>query len=51
MVGGVDPRIVMQIMGWSQVSMLKRYQHVLPAMLDDAAARLESVLPNVRSRS
>src|SRR5207248_736184 len=27
-----------------QVSMLKHYQHVLPAMLDDAAARLESVL-------
>ena len=35
-------------MGWSQVSMLKRYQHVLPAMLDDAAARLESVLPIAR---
>jgi site-specific recombinase XerD len=51
LVGGADPRIVMQIMGWSQVSMLKRYQHVLPATLDDAAARLESVLPNVRSRS
>jgi integrase len=51
LVGGVDPRIVMQIMGWSQVSMLKRYQHVLPAMLDDAAARLESVLPIVRSMS
>jgi 3-dehydroquinate dehydratase-2 len=51
LVGGVDPRIVMQIMGWSQVSMLKRYQHVLPAMLDDAAARLESVLPDVRSAS
>jgi integrase len=42
---GVDPRIVMQIMGWSQVSMLKRYQHVLPSMLDDAATRLESILP------
>jgi site-specific recombinase XerD len=42
---GVDPRIVMQIMGWSQVSMLERYQHVLPAMLDDAAIRPEKVLP------
>jgi integrase len=51
LVGGVDPRIVMQIMGWSQVSMLKRYQHVLPAMLDDAAARLDAVLPKVRSMS
>jgi site-specific recombinase XerD len=46
---GVDPRIVMNIMGWSQVSMLKRYQHVLPAMLDDAAVRLEAVLPSVRA--
>jgi integrase len=43
--GGVDPRIVMQIMGWSQVSMLKRYQHVLPAMLTDAADRLQAVFP------
>jgi integrase len=42
---GVDPRVVMQIMGWSQVSMLKRYQHVLPAMLADAAGRLEAVFP------
>jgi hypothetical protein len=47
---GVDPRIVMQIMGWSQVSMLKRYQHVLPAMLDDAAIRLEKVLPKAPAR-
>jgi integrase len=43
--GGVDPRIVMQIMGWSQISMLKRYQHVLPAMLTDAADRLQAVFP------
>jgi integrase len=41
----VDPRIVMAVMGWSQSSMLQRYQHVLPAMLDDAAARLEIALP------
>ena len=46
---GVDPRIVMQIMGWSQVSMLKRYEHVLPSMLDDAAQGLERVLPPARS--
>ncbi len=43
--GGLDPRIVMQIMGWSQISMLKRYQHVLPAMLTDAAERLHAVFP------
>jgi integrase len=45
---GVDSRIVMDIMGWSQASMLKRYQHVLPAMLDEAAARLEIALPLAR---
>jgi integrase len=45
---GVDLRIVMEIMGWSQVSMLSRYEHVLPAMLDDAAARLEAILPGVQ---
>ena len=42
---GVDGRIVMSIMGWSQVSMLKRYQHVLSPMLADAATRLEAVFP------
>ena len=42
---GVDGRIVMQVMGWSQVSMLKRYQHVLDPMLRDAGERLESVFP------
>lgn len=45
---GVDPRIVMQIMGWSQISMLKRYQQVLPAMLADAADRLHAVFPTAR---
>jgi site-specific recombinase XerD len=25
---GVDPRIAMELMGWSWASMLKRYQHV-----------------------
>jgi integrase len=38
---GVQPRVVMAIMGWSQVSMLKRYQHVLDSMLA-AAERLET---------
>jgi integrase len=41
----VDPRVVMAVMGWSQVSMLKRYQHVMDPMLKDAAARLEAVFP------
>jgi site-specific recombinase XerD len=42
---GIDPRIVMAIMGWSQVTMLARYQHVLDSMLADAASRLEAVFP------
>jgi integrase len=48
LVAGVDERIVMQIMGWSQASMLRHYQHVLPSMLRDAATRLESVFPLAR---
>ena len=43
-----DPITLMDIMGWSQASMLKRYQHVLPAMLNEAAARLEIALPLAR---
>lgn len=38
----VDPRIVMQLMGWSQRSMLTRYQHVMDSMLTDAAEWLET---------
>ena len=38
----------MAVMGWGQVSMLKRYQHVLPSMLKDAATRLEAVFPAAR---
>ena len=41
---GVNSRVVMSIMGWSQVSMLARYQHVLDSMLTDAAQRLEAHL-------
>lgn len=35
----------MGIMSHSQLSMTMRYQHVLPAMLQEAAARLEAVFP------
>jgi site-specific recombinase XerD len=47
----VDPRVVMAVMGWSQASMLKRYQHVLDPMLRDAASRLEAVFPAASSGS
>jgi integrase len=44
---GVDGRIVMQIMGWSQITMLSRCQHVLDRMLEDTATRLEAVFPRM----
>lgn len=37
---GVAPRVVMDLMGWSDVGMLSRYQHVLDDMRLDAAERL-----------
>jgi hypothetical protein len=41
--------MVMAIMGWSQASMLRRYQHVLPTMPRDAATRLEAMFPVART--
>uniref|UniRef100_UPI001B346ACC tyrosine-type recombinase/integrase n=1 Tax=Arthrobacter silvisoli TaxID=2291022 RepID=UPI001B346ACC len=41
---GVDGRIVMEMMGWSSVTMLKRYQHVLEEMKIEAAKRVEQAL-------
>jgi len=37
---GVDQRVVMEILGWSQISMLQRYQHVLDEMHQDVADKL-----------
>lgn len=41
---GVDGRVVMDMLGWSQASMLKRYQHVIDAMKQDAAHKMASAL-------
>lgn len=41
---GVDARVVMDLMGWSTVSMLKRYQHVLDTLRRDAATRMGGLL-------
>ncbi|MEV8180298.1 site-specific integrase [Specibacter sp. NPDC078692] len=41
---GVDGRIVMEMMGWSQSSMLKRYQHVLDEMKRDASNKVTEAL-------
>lgn len=42
---GVKPRVVMETLGHSQVSLtLNTYSHVLPALQHDAAARMNAVL-------
>ncbi len=41
---GVNPRLVMETLGHSQVSLtLNTYSHVLPALQRDAAARMNAV--------
>jgi len=41
---GVDNRVVMEILGHSQLSMTVRYQHVLPDLARDAADRMGKAL-------
>jgi integrase len=42
---GINPRIVMEILGHSQVSLtLNTYSHVIPSLGREAADRLESLL-------
>jgi site-specific recombinase XerD len=41
---GVDQRVVMEILGHSQISMTSRYTHVLPQVMTDAAARMGQAL-------
>jgi len=44
LVQGVGPRVVMEIMGWSDQRMLLRYQHVVDELRRDAAERVGSAL-------
>ena len=45
LVQGVNPRVVMETLGHSQVSLtLNTYSHVLPALQQDAAARMDAIL-------
>lgn len=44
LVMGVDPRTVMDIMGWSQRAMLTRYQHVVDELRQEAAKRVGEAL-------
>jgi hypothetical protein len=41
---GVDQRVVMEILGHSQISMTSRYAHVLPHVMADAAQRIGQAL-------
>lgn len=41
---GVPERVVMEILGWSQISMLARYQHVLDEMHNNVEAKLSDHL-------
>lgn len=41
---GVDRRVVMDIMGWASEHMLKRYQHVVDEMRQEAAKRMGDAL-------
>lgn len=38
---GVDGRVVMALLGWSQASLLTRYQHVIEPLRRDAAQRID----------
>jgi len=42
---GVSPRVVVETLGHSQVSLtLNTYSHVLPALQEDAAAKMDAIL-------
>lgn len=40
----VDQRVVMEILGHSQISMTSRYAHVVPQLMTDAADRIGRAL-------
>jgi integrase len=41
---GVDQRVVMEILGHSQIAMTTRYAHVLPQVMTDAADKIGQAL-------
>lgn len=41
---GVDQRTVMALMGWSEMSMAQRYEHVIPELRREAADRVGTAL-------
>lgn len=47
---GVDGRVVMSLMGWSQAVLLTRYQHVMDSMRVDAAGKVGNAIWGVSGR-
>jgi hypothetical protein len=46
---GVSPRVVIETLGHSQVSLtLNTYSHVLPALQEDAASKMDAILSKAR---
>ena len=42
---GVSPRTIMEVLGHSQITLtLNTYAHVMPAMLEDAAGKMDAIL-------
>jgi integrase len=42
---GVSPRVLIEILGHSQISLaMNTYAHVVPELRDDAASRMDAVL-------
>lgn len=49
--GGVHPRLVMEILGHSQISLtMNTYSHVIPAMQKEVADRMDAILAPVATR-
>jgi integrase len=50
LVQGVHPRVVQEIGGWSDIrTVLNTYSHVIPAMKNEAAAKMDAILKPVAS--
>ena len=46
---GIHPRVVMEILGHSQISLtMNTYSHVVPALQKEAAGRMDDVLKSAR---
>jgi integrase len=46
---GLAPRVLMEILGHSQISLtMNTYSHVLPEAMKDAAARMDSLFSQTR---